>query len=506
MAGIAGRHRVVRRCLTSTMIAGLSAACVTAAEREQPVKPEIAHAYIADKPASLHNHFYVTLAQGDRNRVLNDMRLGLATLQMGRYDLAETMFDDALQRIEAVYADNAKAKQARELFVKETTKDFKGEPYERAMSYFYRGLLYLRAGDYDNARASFKGGALQDAFAEDDQFRADLASMPFLQGWASKCANNPGTAREDFKEFRDINATAPLPADADNVLVLIETGGAPFKFSATDPNQSKPRYLKFARGPSGARAVRIRAAGLEATVAAPSQRLGVAAFVLEDIYRQASTRGGREFDSILAGKAMFKDTAGTVGDVALVGAGVAAAYAAGRNDRDAAIAAGALLLVAVLAKAAAEAAEPAADTRFWDNLPDRVHAATLRLPESVAAVDVDFMVPGLGTVLDTRRADIWRAGPCGVAWVRDGRADAIAPRAPNSAPGETMAMPVVIPPLPTTAVAGQTAPAAATPPADSSPFGGLGRLFGVPPAAAAEPAAPAQPEPGPNDNSNGVDE
>jgi hypothetical protein len=30
---------------------------------------------------------------------------------------------------------------------------FIGEPYERAMAYYYRGLLYWRDGEIDNARA-----------------------------------------------------------------------------------------------------------------------------------------------------------------------------------------------------------------------------------------------------------------------------------------------------------------------------------------------------------------
>jgi hypothetical protein len=35
---------------------------------------------------------------------------------------------------------------------------------------------------------------------------------------------------------------------------------------------------------------------------------------IEDIFYQASTRGGRPFDSILAGKAQFKDGANIVGE------------------------------------------------------------------------------------------------------------------------------------------------------------------------------------------------
>jgi tetratricopeptide (TPR) repeat protein len=418
------------------------AGCVTSREREIAVKPEIAHAYLDGKPERLRQHFYVALAQDQRNRVLNDMRLGLATFELGEYALAEQLFDDALQGIEAVYADNDQAKKARDLFVKELTKDFKGEPYERAMVYYYRGLLYLKAGDYENARASFKGGALQDAFAEDDQDRADFALMPYLQGWASKCSGKPSLAKEDFGEYESTGAQTamPVPRDNDNLLVLVETGRAPEKYSATDPNQSKPRYLKFRKGSALPELPSVTYAG---ALPRPS-------YLIEDIYRQASTRGGRAFDSILAGKAQFQATADTVGNAALVGAAALAtssSYRSGR-DRDAeAAAALALLLVGVVAKAAAAATEPNADTRYWDNLPDRIYGAVMPLPVSVERVSIQFR-NSFGTLLRTEEAPIWRAGDCAIAWARAETAVPRDPRAPYSVPSEIMRQAVVIPLLP----------------------------------------------------------
>ena len=444
--------------------------CVTTAEREQAVTPQLAHAYVDDKPDELQRHFYVMLTQGERNKTLNDMRIGLASIELGKYELAEQLFDDALLRIESIYANNEKAAQARQLFVKELVKDFKGEPYERTMAYYYRGLLYLRDGDFDNARASFKGGMLQDAFAEEDQNRADFALMPYLEGWASKCVGNTSNAQDDFKEFRELNSAAPIPSDTDNLLVLAEVGTSPVKISATDPNSAKPRYLKFTHYESSTH-VRVTA-GLD-------QRQGSAvatdAGQIEDIYRQASTRGGRAFDSILAGKAQFQAGANVVAGTALVGAGVAATYAAQRNDRDAAVAAGVLLLTAVIAKAAAEATEPNADTRYWDNLPDKVLGATLQVSPGVTDVKVDFMHDD--DVFLSKTVPIWRAGNCAIAWSSEKSVVPGNPRAPNSAPVDQMYQAVVIPDLPST-------PVVASAPAASDTKSGGGIL--VTPAAAAE--------------------
>jgi len=458
----------VRLMASASMLAFVSG-CVTTAEREAAVPPQIVHAYLADKPAELHPHFYVTLAQGNRNKVLNEMRLGLSAFEMGHFDLAEELFEDALQRIEAIYADNDKAKQARQIFVKELVKDFKGEPYERVMAYFYRGLLYMYKGEYDTARASFLNGMLQDQLADEEQNQADFALMAYMQGWASRCAANSSLAKMDYEEFRKLSPSVPLPADADNVMILMETGRAPRKYSATDPNATKPRYLKFENGSFSlaANAARVsfpsyltipapKGSRAEATVQRTDNT--VRAVPIEDIFRQASTRGGRPFDSILAGKAQFKDTANIVGDVALAGGTAAASVAMYSGDRDAAIAAGIMLLIAAGAKAAAEAAEPNADTRYWDNLPQIVHAATMTLPETVNSVKVDFL--RADAVIATKDVDIWRAGKCGFGWVREETARPNGPRAPFSAPEDQMYQAVVIPPLPpepAVAVAGQPA-------------------------------------------------
>ncbi|MBC7905983.1 MAG: hypothetical protein H7Y60_04435 [Rhodospirillaceae bacterium] len=450
---------MVGRLAGSMALAAMLAACQTAREQEVQVKPELAHAYLADKPTALQKHFMATLNQGKRNQVLNHMRLGLAALEMGDNALAESLLDDALLSIESIYVNNAEAEKARGLFTKEMVKDFKGEPYERAMAYYYRGLLYMRAGDYDNARASFKGGFIQDSFADEDQNRADFGLLQYLQGWASRCRGNGVTAEEDFKEFSGINDKFPLPATADNTLVLVESGSAPIKFSEGDANSSKPKYLKYRRA-SASETARI---SFTDTVPPPAPKKGekpkpaqevsrsVALTQLEDIYFQASTRGGREFDSVLAGKAQFQSTTNTVGNVALAGAVIAASYANNANtyqqQRDGAAAAGALLLIGLLAKAAAEATEADADTRYWDNLPDRIHAVSLTLPPMVTSLSVDFLASD-GTLVRTREAKVTHAGACGLGWVRGESAMPANPRAPNSAPAETMYSPVVIPPRP----------------------------------------------------------
>jgi hypothetical protein len=231
------------------------------------------------------------------------------------------------------------------------------------------------------------------------------------------------------------------------VLVLVETGTAPVKIS------DGPR-------------LKIKRSGSTETVSIawtdpdrPKDHPTGTAVLLEDIFRQASTRGGRPFDSILEGKADYKDTADTVGNVALIGAAVAAKVATERpryretkEQREArqqaqagaAMIGAGLAVIGGLSKLFASTIEAQADTRYWDNLSDRVQGLTLSLPDKVAAIDVTFQSPG-GAPLETVARPIQRAGKCGLVWARHGSAVPRNPRAPNSVPADVMASPIVIP-------------------------------------------------------------
>ena len=55
----------------------------------------------------------------------------------------------------------------------ESSKTWKGDPYEKAMNAYYTGLLFYIRGEPDNARASFKKGILADGESGDSPQQAE---------------------------------------------------------------------------------------------------------------------------------------------------------------------------------------------------------------------------------------------------------------------------------------------------------------------------------------------
>lgn len=363
-------------------------------------------AYLADKPADMHRVLTGVVAEPEQDRVRNQLRAGLAAMEAGHDDLAASLFEDALLTIEAIYGDDQRAKDARGMFSAEDSKTFRGEPYERAMAYYYRGVLFLMGGDYENARASFRSGFLQDGMAAAEDFRQDFGLLAFLDGWASQCNGDGGMADEAFALAREKGSSAVgRPGPRDNLLVLADLGPAPVKYAEGEHDE----LLKIGPGKGATGSASVRLAGVSRSLANA-----------EDIAWQAMTRGGREFDHVLANKAEFKEDAADAADTAqavAVGGVAAAQMGQVMGDQDLALAGSAVGLVgslfAIGAQVASDSTEAAADIRRWDNLPGKVFYGTFR-------VDGDSSPPSISIT------GVGRAGParhgggdaCRIAWIR----------------------------------------------------------------------------------------
>jgi tetratricopeptide (TPR) repeat protein len=363
-----------------------------------------------------------------RDKVLVEYREGLAALRAGKFEQAKTYLDDALRRMGGLLSGpDAAAARARGLFTAESSKNFIGEPYERAMAYYYRGLLYWRDGEIDNARACFRSAQLCDSEAEGAEHRGDFVILDYLAGLASAKLGGDGSdalARAAAHSRRELPPYDPTA----NVVVFAEFGQGPRKYAGGDLGEQ----LRFRTADSRVRSAKLAVAGEE-----------VALLPWDDLNYQATTRGGRVMDYVLGRKAVFKQGAEAVGDVALVGAVIAAQNIyrpvekapdpkptkkpapkseapSGRllaaeqeqarraeekrkqeaekpqleKNEDAANLALALGTLGVVAKAISVATTPEADTRTWDNLPQYLSTATLSLPAGTHEATVEFFDAG----------------------------------------------------------------------------------------------------------------
>jgi tetratricopeptide (TPR) repeat protein len=274
-----------------------------------------------------------------RDAVLWQCRQGTSALREGRFEDAIRSFDDALTTINAVRARDPDARRARGYFSPESAKTFLGEPYERVMAFYYRGILYWMQGELDNARACFRSAQFHDADAENREYASDYVLLDFLDGLATEKLGGDGS--DAFKRAQGLLRRGTLPAATrdDNVIIFAEYGRGPVKYATGAYGEQ----LRFRPGNSVAHAAVLKLAGREL-------RLDP----LDDLHFQATTRGGRVMDHILANKAVFKAATDTAGDVAMISGAILA------SDRDTAEAGWALLMLGFLSKIVSAGTVPAA--------------------------------------------------------------------------------------------------------------------------------------------------
>lgn len=358
-------------------------------------------------PAQLQPHWQRICEGEPRNAVLDHMHGAMAAMTTGHLELAERSLDRALAGIETIYADSESAEKARSVWFAEAVKDFKGEPHERVMAYYYRGLLYLARGDWDNAQAAFQGGILQDTFAEQARYRADVASLVWLQGWANRCRGNQGRADELFREAKGINARLEAPAPDQTLLVIAESGQGPVKFAGGRAGEK----LGIREGFFGNHAVSARLDGRT-----------VPLIPAEDVFQQAITRGGRPADKIVAEKLATKDVTADLGRAAMIAGIGTMAYSQANHhnhqNNDAAAMGAAIALVGLLAYAASKGMDTQVDTRTWATLPHTVHLAASPPSKTGLPAGLDLVDPAGRSILVSRDAVLSaNPGACSLAWI-----------------------------------------------------------------------------------------
>jgi len=432
--------------------------------------------------------------QNDKDIALNNLRYASCALYAGHYDKAKERFIVASQIME----DFQPKGEFKAVIIAEETKDYRGDPYEKMMAFFYLGLLDYRDGEYDKALADFKTASLADAGSEEERYKSDSALIFFMMAKCFQKLGEPENAREFLQAAKNvayfnvaIKASEKAMVRATNLqkntfkknrdkkycarageLILAELSRAATEkidartaaqFAADLAHQKllaqaelpkKKRDKKYLLGykpevlAEHVAAIRDRAlsqidaldtsmdiknakafaSALDDIFDAANNvlfyielgtnpykyrmgqygeigKIGRAAYPealsqifvdgesfvwglqTESVYYQAVTRGGREMDSILKGKAVFKSAMQTGGTIALAAAAAMASTSSfGGDNRAAGYAAAAGLAMYMLAAAT----NPAADIRCWEFLPDRILLCAGRIPAGKHKIDLHF--------------------------------------------------------------------------------------------------------------------
>src|ERR1043166_4419781 len=242
-----------------------------------------------------------------RARVLWQYRAVLAALRQGREEVAKRYFDDAITRISNIYGKDESASKARGYFAEEARKTFIGEPYERAMAYFYRGILYWKDGEPDNARACFRSGQVVDSDTEEKTYSGDYVLFDYLDGYITTRLGGDGSDAIKRAQAEARFWKPPQFSPKANVLVFVDYGPGPKKFATGQYAEQ----IRFSGGVSPVRSALVKVGELTGK-----------AVPYDDLYFQATTRGGRVMDHVLGNKAVFKNATDTGGNAAIIGGAV----------------------------------------------------------------------------------------------------------------------------------------------------------------------------------------
>ncbi len=310
-----------------------------------------------------------------RDRVLWEYRTAAAAMRQGDYAMAKQYLDDALRSLGGIYGTDANAKKARSYFHGEAKKTFLGEPYERCMAYIYRGIIYWMDGEPDNARACFRSAQFEDGDPEKHEYSGDWVLAEYLDGFITTQMGGDGS--DAFKRAQAMAKGIRLPPydPKANVIFFVEFGPGPTKYATGEYGQE----LRFHVPVSPVVSAQLKVDALDIPIAAT-----------DNVYFQATSRGGRVMDHILGNKAVFKSTTDTAGNVALIGGLTTAAVSGNRTAQEVGLGVAAVGLVSKIVSAATV---PAADTRSWDNLPHYLSFACLPLPPGQRVATVQFLSP-----------------------------------------------------------------------------------------------------------------
>ena len=120
-------------------------------------------------------------------------------LALGDPDQAELPLRQAALEMQDFEADG----EFRALVGRESTKSWKGEPYEKMAAFLMLGAVLQQSGDQGNARAMYKSAVLADAGTVEERYRSDFVAPLVLQALSYDSQQKTGQAERAYQRATD---------------------------------------------------------------------------------------------------------------------------------------------------------------------------------------------------------------------------------------------------------------------------------------------------------------
>lgn len=323
------------------------------------------------------------------SRPLYQMEMVSALLLAGKFDEAHDVMMNLHNDFETLF-DEKLADKATSVWHGEVNKVYKGDSYERATFYALMALSYIRLKNYEDALRCVKNGLLADADSSEEKAMEDYALLHYLGYLAAKKMNDDNEAAEYWRFLmRALAARGITLEDQDgkligdncfdrlkgrnpNVLLVVWCGLPPTIMCTGEYKEIR----SIIRGVNPFDALNVEVGGSD---------FGFMPNQLGDIDYQATTRGGRLMDEVLADKALAKKSMEVSRNVLFVigtgcliaGSRAMSAPPVGLSLMGAGLGCYALGGTAWII---GNLMNPAADARYWRNLPGQFYIFPLELP------------------------------------------------------------------------------------------------------------------------------
>ncbi len=310
-------------------------------------------------------------------------------LLQGRHDEAHELLMQTREHIELLFDEQSEEK-AMSFWHGENNKVFKGDNHERATLYAFLALSFMEKQAWEDAIRCVKNGLLADASTEDDIYNSDYALLHYIGYVASRYAGDTTSAESYARELQTVLRARNLPVDSEgsSFAKLLEEAPLPNGFLVIWTGEP-PSYFRggaydeirhIVPGTNTYSMITLETASQGADTKAQQRILPSK---LADLNYQATTRGGRAMDEVLANKAALKQGMETSRNILFV-AGLACITMAGQNS-DLALpmlcAGGACFIAGTIPWVIGECINATADVRYWHNLPGELIIAPITLPE-----------------------------------------------------------------------------------------------------------------------------